>query len=182
MAARKTRRDRFERLYSAPVSEAVEPPRPRRAARRELALRAAPAEPTALRGCILTPTQAIEKGYLVIGAGKEIQAVQKSKPQGVRVHDTGGVILPGLIDLHGHPEFNIFAAWEPPRQFVNRYSWRASPLYKELVRGPQNRLLTALPAEDPAALRGDPRAGRRGDRDPGHRRGRDELPGRGARA
>ena len=55
------------------------------------------------------------------------------------------MILPGLIDLHGHPEFNIFAAWEPPRQFVNRYSWRASPLYKELVRGPQNRLLTALP-------------------------------------
>jgi 5-methylthioadenosine/S-adenosylhomocysteine deaminase len=145
MAARKTRRDLFERLYNAPVSEAVEPPRPRRAARRELALRAAPAEPTALRGCILTPTQAIEKGYLVIGAGKEIQAIQKSKPPGVRVQDTGGVILPGLIDLHGHPEFNIFAAWEPPRQFVNRYSWRASPLYKELVRGPQNRLLTALP-------------------------------------
>ena len=50
-----------------------------------------------------------------------------------------------MIDLHGHPEFNIFAAWEPPRQFVNRYSWRGSPLYKELVRGPQNRLLEALP-------------------------------------
>jgi 5-methylthioadenosine/S-adenosylhomocysteine deaminase len=40
----------------------------------------------------------------------------------VRVHDTaGGVILPGLIDLHGHPEFNVLAAWEaaePVRQPV----------------------------------------------------------------
>lgn len=145
MASRKARSGRFERLYAAPVSEAVEPPRPRRARGRELALRAAPAAATALRGCILTPAEAIEKGYLVIGAGREIKAIQKSKPEGVKVLDTGGVILPGLIDLHGHPEFNIFAAWEPPKQFSNRYSWRDSPLYKQLVRAPQNKLLGVLP-------------------------------------
>ena len=96
---------------------------------------------------MLTPAQAIEKGYVVIGDGNTIKAVQKSSPQGFRVHETGGVILPGLIDLHGHPEFNVFAAWEPPRQFVNRYSWRGSALYKQLVRDPQNRLLKALPAK-----------------------------------
>jgi imidazolonepropionase-like amidohydrolase len=39
----------------------------------------------------------------VVGAGRQIQAVQAQQPQGVRVHSTGGVILPGLIDLHGHP-------------------------------------------------------------------------------
>ena len=61
------------------------------------------------------------------------------------MHETDGVIAPGLIDLHGHPEFNIFAAWEPPRQFVNRYAWRGSEVYQELVRDPQNRLLDALP-------------------------------------
>src|SRR4051812_22022502 len=109
-SARSTRRTRakrptlFDRLYSASVTKALEPPAERRGARRELALRAAPAEATALGGCVLTPTEAIDKGYVVIGAGKEIQAVQKSKPQGVRVHETGGVIVPGLIDLHGHPE------------------------------------------------------------------------------
>ena len=55
------------------------------------------------------------------------------------------MILPGLIDLHGHPEFNVFAAWEPPRQFPNRYAWRGSDLYKQLVREPQDRLLKAVP-------------------------------------
>jgi 5-methylthioadenosine/S-adenosylhomocysteine deaminase len=53
------------------------------------------------------------------------------------------VILPGLLDLHGHPEFNVFAAWEPPQLFANRYLWRASPIYQALVRDPQDRLLDA---------------------------------------
>ena len=127
----------FEAAYTAPVAEATPPPR-------ELRPRAAPAEAIAFQGCVLTPTEAIENGYVVV-AGKQIQAVQKAKPQGVRTHDTGGVILPGLIDLHGHPEFNVFAAWEPPRRFPNRYAWRGSDLYKELVRRPQDRLLKAVP-------------------------------------
>jgi 5-methylthioadenosine/S-adenosylhomocysteine deaminase len=142
---RKAESDPFEAAYTASVTERAAPPAIARAARGELPLRAAPAEATALRGCILTPTQAIDGGYIVIGGGREIQAIQKSKPQGVKVHDTGGVILPGMIDLHGHPEFNIFAAWEPPKQFVNRYAWRGSELYKQLVRAPQNKILKTLP-------------------------------------
>lgn len=142
---RDAERSLFEAAYSASVIEAEAPTSPASRGTRELLARAAPAEAIALRGCVLTPTQATENGYVVVGAGKEIQAVQKSKPQGLRVHDTGGVILPGLIDLHGHPEFNVFAAWEPPKQFVNRYSWRSSELYKQLVRRPQDRLLKALP-------------------------------------
>ncbi len=140
-------RDRFEALYTAAVAEAVAPRKRARANGRELLLRAAPAEAVALRGFVLTPARAMEDGYVVVGAGKEIQAVQEAKPAGVPVHDTKGVILPGLIDLHGHPEFNVFAAWEPPEQFVNRYSWRGSKLYKSLVRGPQDRILKALPAK-----------------------------------
>ena len=94
---------------------------------------------------MLTPERAIEKGYVVVGDDRTIAAVPESQAQGVPVHETDGVICPGLIDLHGHPEFNIFAAWEPPREFVNRYAWRGSDLYKELVREPQNKLLGALP-------------------------------------
>ena len=48
-----------------------------------------------------------------------------------------------MIDLHGHPEFNVFAAWEPPKLFTNRYVWRGSPIYQALVRDTQNRLLAA---------------------------------------
>src|SRR5687768_13271990 len=123
------------------------PPSPEARGVIELAPRAAPTEAVALRGYVLTPAQAIENGHVVVGPGKQIQAVQAAPPQSVKVHDTGGVILPGLIDLHGHPEFNVFAAWEPPRQFVNRYSWRGSELYRALVREPQDRLLKALPAK-----------------------------------
>ena len=136
--------DLFEALYTAGVEE-VEPPTRTREASRELLARAAPAEAVALRGCVLTPERAIEDAYVVVGAGNEIQAVTERKPQGVRVLETDGVILPGLIDLHGHPEFNVFAAWEPPQQFVNRYAWRGSAIYKGLVREPQNRLLKAVP-------------------------------------
>ena len=137
--------DRFEELFQAGVTDEVEPPGVVKQTGRELPLRAAPAEAVALRGCVLTPERAMEDGYVVVGAGKEIQAVEAKRPEGVRVHETAGVILPGLLDLHGHPEFNVFAPWEPPRQFVNRYAWRGSEIYDALVRDPQNKLLAALP-------------------------------------
>jgi 5-methylthioadenosine/S-adenosylhomocysteine deaminase len=135
----------FEELYSEGVTEEVAPPAAQ-AGGPELLTRAAAAEQAvALHGCVLTPARAIEGGYVVVSGG-QIEAVQDKKPEGVPVHETGdAVIAPGLIDLHGHPEFNVFAAWEPPRQFPNRYSWRGSDLYHELVRDPQDRILEALP-------------------------------------
>ncbi|MFD8495815.1 amidohydrolase family protein [Amycolatopsis sp. NPDC059657] len=88
---------------------------------------------------------ALEPGYVVVENGI-IQAIASAVPAAVHVIDTDGVIVPGLIDLHGHPEFNVFAAWEPPQGYVNRYAWRGSDLYSKLVREPQNRLLEELPA------------------------------------
>ena len=134
--------DLFDTAYLEGVTEEIAPPQE---SGHELMPRAALAEAFALEGCVLTPERAIEKGYVVVGADRTIASVSEAKPQGVPVHRTDGVICPGLIDLHGHPEFNIFAAWEPPREFVNRYAWRGSDLYKELVREPQNKLLGALP-------------------------------------
>lgn len=136
----------FDAAYGEGVTEEVAPPAAANGGGPELLTRAAPAEEAvAFHGCVLTPARAIEDGYVVV-AGKQIQAVQTEKPQGVHVHETGrSVITPGLIDLHGHPEFNIFAAWEPPQEFVNRYSWRGSDIYHQLVRDPQNKLLEKVP-------------------------------------
>jgi 5-methylthioadenosine/S-adenosylhomocysteine deaminase len=141
------RSGRFEAAYAAGVTEPTGPPPGVTSERegRELLVRAGPAEAFALKGCVLTPGGAIENGHVVVGAGREIESVGDQKPDAVPVHDTGGVIAPGLIDLHGHPEFNIFAAWEPPRQFDNRYQWRGSDVYHRLVRDPQNHLLDVLP-------------------------------------
>ncbi len=50
-----------------------------------------------------------------------------------------------MLDLHGHPEFNVFAPWEPPKSYVNSYAWRASDPYHDLVRDPQNAMIPKLP-------------------------------------
>jgi 5-methylthioadenosine/S-adenosylhomocysteine deaminase len=136
--------DHFEAAYKAGVVE--EQPPEAAAAAAEAAPVLDLAQPLALRGAVLTAGGAIEDGYVVID-GTEIAAVERTRPEGVHVEDSKGVIAPGLIDLHGHPEFNIFAAWEPPKQFINRYSWRGSELYQLLVRDPQNRLREVLPAK-----------------------------------
>jgi 5-methylthioadenosine/S-adenosylhomocysteine deaminase len=137
-------RGHFDHAYRAGVvAEIPAPEATPVVSLRELAARAAPAEAIALQGCVLTPDGPLEDGFVVVGAGQRIQAVQAQRPQGVRVHQTDAVILPGLIDLHGHPEFNVFAAWAPPGLFANRYLWRDSPIYHALVRDTQNRLLGA---------------------------------------
>jgi 5-methylthioadenosine/S-adenosylhomocysteine deaminase len=132
----------FDARYTAPVVEALSA----EAFGPELAVRASPDQAIALGGCVITPAQKLEDGWVVI-EGQQITAVQSGKPQGVKAIPTKGVICPGLIDLHGHPEFNVFAAWEPPSQFVNRYAWRSSDLYHQLIRDPQDKLTGALPAK-----------------------------------
>src|SRR3954469_11773299 len=147
------RDDAFERAYRRGVyTELAPPPAPpaptgRQRERRDSPPRvaAAPAHAFALRGGVLTPDAAWGDGYVVVQGG-QVVAVQQATPSGVDVLDTAGVILPGLIDLHGHPEFNVFAAWEPPTLFANRYRWRSSDIYHQLVRDPQNVLIEKLPA------------------------------------
>ena len=135
--------DAFEAAYSTGVLE-EDPELPAR-----LGLRALKAAgPFALRGLVLAGDQQIEDGYVVV-EGSRIREVGASAPDpSVRVLETGGVILPGLIDLHGHPEYNAFAAWEPPKLFANRYRWRDSVEYRLIVREPWQRL-----QEEPPLLR-----------------------------
>ena len=118
----------------APVDGAVRSPGPM----------AAPAESIALGGTVLTADGPV-RGWVTVEAGR-VAAITTRKPTTSVTVATDGIILPGLIDLHGHPEFNVFAAWEPPKAYLNRYAWRASEPYQELVRDPQDRLLAALPS------------------------------------
>lgn len=120
----------------------AEDPVDRRTALREAGggrTRFRPDEPFAVHGCVLTPDQALEDHCVVVGADR-IQDVAPVAPPGVAVIESGGVVLPGLIDLHGHPEYNVFSAWEPPKQYANRYAWRRSAEYDAVVRRPWARL------------------------------------------
>jgi 5-methylthioadenosine/S-adenosylhomocysteine deaminase len=133
--------DPFDELYETGVLEELPPETERAPAR------AMPAEPFALKGCVITPDRKFEDGYVVVN-GAKIASVGSAKPDDVRIVETEGVILPGLIDLHGHPEYNVFAAWEPPRLFPNRYAWRGSDEYRLVVKEPWKKL-----TENPSLLR-----------------------------
>lgn len=129
----------FERTYAAPHLR-VDEDDPLLAQREEQEAQAlaAPGEAYALRGCVLTPAERLDPGWVVV-AGGVIAEVRDTAPS-VRTVDTGGVVLPGLIDLHGHPEYNVFSAWEPPRLYANRFQWRRSAEYAAVVREPWRRM------------------------------------------
>jgi 5-methylthioadenosine/S-adenosylhomocysteine deaminase len=105
--------------------------------------RAAPVESIALGGQLITPAGPV-RGWVTVEGGV-ITRVASTKPVGSTTLVTDGIILPGLIDLHGHPEFNVFAPWEPPKTYLNRYAWRASDPYHALIRDPEDTLIASLP-------------------------------------
>ncbi len=41
-----------------------------------------------------------------------------------RALDTGGVIYPGLIDIHNHPEYAMYPLLPIKRKYTDRYEWR----------------------------------------------------------
>ena len=133
--------DPFTRAYREGMPDSLEGTPAGDRARR--APRTLPGETIALGGQVITPDGA-RKGWVTIEGGT-IAKIGTQKPRNAVAIQTDGVILPGLLDLHGHPEFNVFAPWEPPKSYVNRYSWRGSKPYHELVRDPQNALIPQLP-------------------------------------
>ncbi len=141
MASTKRADDPFTRAYLEGMPESLEGTRTWR--RTEQRPKTLPKEAIALGGRVITPEGA-RKGWVRIENGT-ITAITQRKPRGLLAIQTDGVIMPGMLDLHGHPEFNVFAPWEPPRTYVNRYSWRGSKPYQELVRNPQNALIPQLP-------------------------------------
>jgi 5-methylthioadenosine/S-adenosylhomocysteine deaminase len=110
----------FARAYRCGVTDALSPSTSEdaravesfrvRGGQRGMTVAAAAGEAFALRGAVITPDGAWDDGYVVVD-GDSIGEVRRDAPSGVaQIVETGGVILPGLIDLHGHPEFNVFAA------------------------------------------------------------------------
>lgn len=100
-----------------------------------------PSMPWAIHGTVFGPNGWAD-GYVTI-AGGAVAAISTSRPADVAsvLETDRSLVLPGLIDLHGHPEFNIFQAWEPPRTYANRYEWRKQePAYRILVADPMDYL------------------------------------------
>ena len=104
-----------------------------------------PAQPVhefTLAGCVVASDRVLPRGFVRLG-GPLLGAIGDAPPPGGQPIETDGVILPGLLDLHGHPEYNVFAPWEPPEAYANRGEWRGSKEYARLVKEPYGRMKDA---------------------------------------
>ena len=101
--------------------------------------------PYALGGTVLTP-QGPKKGYVVVREEK-IEAVVAARSQVpadvTNVVETGGVISPGLVDLHNHVAYDFVPLWKSGRRFQNRYQWARLPSYDVGVKASYNAVKNA---------------------------------------
>jgi 5-methylthioadenosine/S-adenosylhomocysteine deaminase len=110
------------------------------------------ADPLVLTGRVVTfdeATPQLDDGAVYIGADELIAAVQpRTAPappgfDGARKVRTGGVIYPGLIDLHGHIAYNGLGLWSPPGRtepYTSRYQWPSDGSYEGMISDPANAL------------------------------------------
>lgn len=96
----------------------------------------------AIRGHIVTPEGVVPNGWIVIESGK-IASIGASPPaaRSTAVLETDDYVFPAFVDLHNHPMYNMFPRWTPPRQYANRYEWRAAPEYRMAIANPFRELL-----------------------------------------
>src|SRR5919197_2743146 len=104
--------------------------------------------PLVLIGRVVTFDEAqpqLDDGAVYIGGDELIAAVQPRTAQAPPGFDgaprvrTGGVIYPGLIDLHNHIAYNGLPLWSPPGRtepYTSRYQWPRDPSYKGDIHDP----------------------------------------------
>ncbi len=84
--------------------------------------------PFALHGTVLTPDTVVPDAYVVV-QGQYIADVTTSRPAGMPIVEASGLILPGLVNAHDHPPYNIFPELSFGQTFPNRYAWQSHPAY-----------------------------------------------------
>ena len=100
-------------------------------------------ETYALSGTVWTPSGFVQDAVVVIKNGliERVDTGDIPLPPRVRVIRTGGVIFPGLIDLHNHLTWNIFPRWTLPAPVGDRYEWQALQQYAEHLSGPEKQMI-----------------------------------------
>jgi 5-methylthioadenosine/S-adenosylhomocysteine deaminase len=96
----------------------------------------------ALRGTLVTPTEIVPEGTILIVDNK-IEAVGKEieLPAGVPTIETKAFIYPGLIDLHDHMTWNFLPPWNAGEQFNNRYEWQTREAYSKKLKTPHEKIV-----------------------------------------
>ena len=93
----------------------------------------------ALAGDIYQPDGEVVRGWVVVEDEMiaEVRESWEGAPTGMTIIETDGVIFPGLIDGHGHVEYNHIPIADLGKRFGNRDQWPNVALYEELVKQPK---------------------------------------------
>jgi hypothetical protein len=97
--------------------------------------------PYVLTGTLLLPDRVIEHGGLLVEDGviQDVWAGATPASAAGRVTiATGGIILPGFIDLHNHVAYNFLPFWHAGTFFPDRYVWQGVAAYRHAVGEPYN--------------------------------------------
>jgi 5-methylthioadenosine/S-adenosylhomocysteine deaminase len=90
-----------------------------------------------ISGTVVTPEKILNKGWVVIKQKKISEVLDKlPKEENAIWIDTSDIIFPGFIDLHNHPLYAMFEAWDAKRLFNNRYEWRSFDKYRQEISTP----------------------------------------------
>ena len=96
----------------------------------------------ALHGDVVAPA-GVQAGYYLVVTDEKISAIQATKPTGMPVLETNGIIFPGLIDGHGHVEYNHIPLADLGKRYQDRDQWPNASLYQTLVKDPKNAVTAA---------------------------------------
>ena len=121
----------------------------------------------ALAGRVVTMDDAFTvrpDGIVYIDQGCFVAVQDRAQPapagfDGVQVVETGGILFPGLIELHNHLSYNALPLWSPvPKRFEHRDQWSNHKDYRPMISGPMTvigeyRDSTGQPALLPALVR-----------------------------
>jgi 5-methylthioadenosine/S-adenosylhomocysteine deaminase len=96
----------------------------------------------ALHGDVVGP-QGILPNYYVVVTDEKISAVTPFAPMSTPVVETNGVIFPGLVDGHGHVEYNQIPLADLGKRYQDRDQWPKASKYQTLVKDPKNAATAA---------------------------------------
>ena len=98
----------------------------------------------ALHGTALLPNGPAD-AYVVVSGEKIVDVASSAAdvPPGAAIVETGGVIAPGLVDLHNHVAYDFIPFWNSGKRWQNRYQWARASAYGTAVKAPYNAVKKA---------------------------------------
>ncbi len=90
-----------------------------------------------LRGRVVTPSGVLASGeVLTVGGSLACVAASCSARTGyagATVIETAGIIYPGLVNTHDHPQYDFLPPWTPPMLYGNSDQWQAATAYRAVT-------------------------------------------------